>query len=70
VFVCDKWLGEITESDEMKPKWFEIDKLPTEQMWENDGLWIGRILKGENLKGTFWHDENGKVIKYELKEIV
>jgi 8-oxo-dGTP pyrophosphatase MutT (NUDIX family) len=69
VFTGDKWTGEISESEEMRPEWFEMNKLPFSQMWENDKLWIERVLTGTGqLKGTFWHDENGKVIKYELEE--
>jgi len=53
----------------MRPEWFEISKLPLLQMWENDALWIERVLtQTKRLKGTFWHDENGKVAKYEIKE--
>jgi mutator protein MutT len=69
IYVCSKWSGEIKESDEMRPEWFEISKLPLLQMWENDALWIERVLtQTKRLKGTFWHDENGKVAKYEIKE--
>ena len=69
VFLCNKWRGEIKESDEMKPQWFEINKLPSEQMWANDALWIKQVLTGNKcLKGTFWHDENNKITKYSLKE--
>ncbi|MCX6726196.1 MAG: 8-oxo-dGTP diphosphatase [Candidatus Shapirobacteria bacterium] len=70
VFILNIWEGEPAETEEMKPEWFEIEKLPLEQMWENDALWIGRVLKGERLTGTVWHDENDKVVKYELKEVV
>jgi len=69
VYTCDKWKGEIKESDEMKPEWFDIKKLPYEQMWENDVLWIEKVLTSSpKIKGTFWHDDKDRVIKYELKE--
>jgi 8-oxo-dGTP pyrophosphatase MutT (NUDIX family) len=68
VFICHKWKGEIEESDEMQPNWFDIDKLPFEQMWENDALWIKEVLTSKKqLKGTFWHDNEGKVTKYKLE---
>ena len=67
VFVCKRWQGEVAESEEMRPEWFETNKLPLGQMWENDKLWIERVLVSEDvLEGTFWHDNEGKVLRWEI----
>jgi 8-oxo-dGTP diphosphatase/2-hydroxy-dATP diphosphatase len=32
------------ETEEMKPEWFSLDKIPYEQMWESDEEWLKRVL--------------------------
>jgi hypothetical protein len=44
LFLVESWEGEIVESDEIKPFWFEIDKIPYDKMWADDIYWLPRIL--------------------------
>ncbi|PIU87056.1 hypothetical protein COS66_02955 [Candidatus Berkelbacteria bacterium CG06_land_8_20_14_3_00_43_10] len=60
--------GEPTESEELKPEWFDKDKLPFDKMWDDDKQWMPLFLQGKKFTGTFWFDENDKVIRHELKE--
>lgn len=45
VFVVDEFEGEPIETDEMKPEWFEFDKVPLESMWHDDTFWLPGLLK-------------------------
>ena len=58
VFICKQWEGEPFESDEMKPQWFEIDKLPFFSMWDDDPYWLPLVLEGKKITGEFWFDHN------------
>lgn len=49
-FLVDGWEGEPSESEEMRPQWFEKDKIPYEEMWDNDRVWLEKILEGEKLR--------------------
>ena len=70
VFTCKQWQGELKESDEMKPFWFKLSELPFNHMWENDALWIEKVLKtSHKMEGTIWHDENDKIVKHKLKTV-
>lgn len=62
VFVCETWIGEPSESDEMYPKWFAFEEIPYTEMWANDKLWLPRVLAGQRVEMDFVNDENGKVI--------
>ena len=62
VFVAKKWQGEPKESDEMKPRWFPIAKLPLEKMWVDDPLWLPRVLAGESLEAEFCFNSDGTVL--------
>jgi len=39
-----KYNGEVIESDEIKPFWFELNNIPYNKMWEFDKYWLPRIL--------------------------
>jgi 8-oxo-dGTP pyrophosphatase MutT (NUDIX family) len=60
--------GEPTESEEMKPAWFEIDKIPYDSMWEDDAHWLPLFLEGKKLKAWFRY-EGGKIKDFELIEV-
>jgi 8-oxo-dGTP diphosphatase / 2-hydroxy-dATP diphosphatase len=58
--------GEILESEEMKPQWFDFDKIPHEEMWDDDQYWLADFLAGKNIKAKFLFDENDKVIEKDI----
>ena len=54
----------------MKPRWFDLDALPYEQMWPDDPHWIPLVLAGKKVIGKFALTENNTMIKtYELREV-
>ncbi len=69
VFKVNKWQGDVTESEEMKPQWFDLDALPYETMWPDDRLWMPLFFLGQKLRGQFLFDVNHQVIDYTLKEV-
>lgn len=69
VFVCKKWDGEIQETDEMTPQWFSVEKIPFNDMWENDRFWWPYIFAGKFVKGEIWHDRNNRVVMSKLVEV-
>ncbi len=70
IFVCRKWTGEPTESEEMNPKWFSVDNLPWENMWSTDRVWLPKVLGGKNIKGRFYFNDDGRTIeKFDIKEL-
>ena len=68
VFVANNFVGQPQESDEMKPQWFDIDKIPYEQMFPDDKLWLPELLKGKKFDAYFKFDESFNLLSYEIKE--
>jgi len=48
VFKTDKFSGAIGQkTDECIPEWVDISKIPYENMWANDKVWLSKALAGE-----------------------
>lgn len=68
VFLADKWEGEPTETEEMKPQWFRKDKIPFDSMWSGDEHWLPLVLENVALKGDFVFKEGDELLDFELSE--
>jgi len=60
--------GTPVESEEMKPEWFDIDKIPYHEMWEDDKIWLPRVLNGEYIEYEFIYGLDGKIESLTLKK--
>lgn len=67
VYVCSKWEGEPKETEEMRPEWFDIDRLPLEQMWDDDRYWLHELLACKTVNAYFKLDEKDKVIEHRVE---
>ena len=69
VYICTKWEDKPTETEEMAPKWFKNDRLPLNEMWDDDKYWLRRVLAGEKLICHFQMDDNDKVASQEITPV-
>jgi len=53
--------GELAECDEARPFWIDKDKIPYENMWEDDKLWLPGALKGKKFEAYFIFDDRKMV---------
>mmetsp|Transcript_123408 Transcript_123408/g.394828 ORF Transcript_123408/g.394828 Transcript_123408/m.394828 type:complete len:208 (+) Transcript_123408:3-626(+) len=51
VFHVVDYDGELTESDEMAPKWFAVEDIPYAQMWRDDEEWYPFFLNEMCFRG-------------------
>lgn len=65
VFVATEWEGEPQETEEMAPQWFDRDKVPYDQMWEDDIHWLPQVLEGRTIKGEYWFDKDQKLMRWD-----
>ncbi len=61
--------GEVTESDEMKPKWFKISDIPYDEMWPDNKLWLPYFLSGQKFVGNFTYDRTNQIENYTLNKV-
>jgi len=64
------WEGEPVETEEMKPEWFDFDKIPYGEMWKADDAWFPHLLEGVRFSGEIhFSDEGTKAVSIKvLKE--
>lgn len=69
VYLCDDWDGIPKESEEMKPKWFDINKIPYDSMWEDDKYWLPLVLRGKKISAEFSFDKENKITSHKIDEV-
>ncbi len=75
IFSVTQFTSQPVESEEMRPQWFDTDKIPYEQMWTDDQYWLPLFLQGKKFKGTFLFDKpstaeySARILKQELQEV-
>ena len=69
IYKCSDFEGEICETEEMIPNWFEIDKMPYDRMLPDDVLWFPLVLGGKHIKVKMVFDENMQKSSYEIYEV-
>lgn len=68
VFLAAEWEGCPVESAEMNPHWFAVENIPFEQMWQDDILWLLRVLAGERIRGHFtFGEDNETVVAWKIE---
>ena len=68
-YLCDEWTGEPMESEEMKPKWFTLDKIPYDAMWDDDQYWLPQVLEGKLIRGKYTFDHNDKMTDHTVTAV-
>ncbi len=69
IFRATEFTGEPSESDEMKPQWFNVDEVPYDSMWPDDKYWFPLFLEGKKFHGKFLFGEGDVVLEYSLQEV-
>ena len=69
IFHASQFTGVPTETDEMRPAWFDLEAVPFDKMWPDDELWYPMFLAGKKFSGTFWFTNTTTIVRHELREV-
>lgn len=67
IFTATDYEGTPTESEEMAPVWFDLNKIPYTRMFPDDYHWLPEILKGNYVTGTFKYDINLNILDHKIE---
>jgi len=62
LLLASRWQGEPAESAEVIPVWFDVTKVPYQQMWPDAVYWLPRILAGERVYLRFVYAEDNETL--------
>jgi ADP-ribose pyrophosphatase YjhB (NUDIX family) len=68
VFTTHEWEGEPSETEEMKPEWFDLNKIPFDSMWPDDPLWLPSVLNNKKIQAEFIFGENDIILHHQVHE--
>jgi len=69
IFKANNFLGDPTESDEMKPQWFNVNEIPFNDMWPDDIHWMPLLLNGKKFTGKFLFGQKDIILRKDLLEV-
>ncbi len=69
VFTVTAFVGEPTESDEMRPQWFKQADIPYDHMWPDDRVWLPLLLQGKKLRAKFELGDADVIVSQEVNEL-
>jgi 8-oxo-dGTP pyrophosphatase MutT (NUDIX family) len=65
VFICRNYYGTPRDTGEGELKWFKLEDIPLDKMWDDDRFWLLDLLAGKYQHKRFYFDQDGKVLEYE-----
>jgi 8-oxo-dGTP pyrophosphatase MutT (NUDIX family) len=67
IFRVTEYEGELNPNDEGELRWFSVEDIPYEEIWQDDKYWLPAFIVGKKIKGIFWfNDEGTELLKHEL----
>lgn len=70
VFRSNEFTGTVSANEEGNLQWFPLERIPYDEMWEDDRIWLPRLLKGKPFRGTFLFSKGfKKMIKHEIEDL-
>lgn len=70
VYFCDQWAGEVSESDEIRPSWFNESAVPYDSMWSYHRISMPLILGGRAIRASFHFDTQIQVVNHDIADLV
>jgi len=69
VFRSAAWEGDPVETEEMRPEWFPIDKIPYDEMWPDDRYWFPAFLAKKKFRTRFLFGDGDAVLEQDVRII-
>ena len=62
-------IGKPTETEEMRPQWFERSALPYNAMWVSDVCWFPFFLEKKKFQGRVLFDDERTMIEHDVRPL-
>jgi 8-oxo-dGTP diphosphatase len=68
VYLAEGCAGTPRATAEAVPVWYPLDRLPFDEMWDDDRFWLPRVLAGERITGDFLF-AGGSLLAHRLRAL-
>lgn len=62
LFSTKKFSGKLRSTEEGKVKWFNIDEIPYDKMWDDDKYWMNLMLCGRKFDIYCYYSKGNKLV--------
>ena len=66
IYLITKWQGEPSETESIKPEWFNIDEIPWARMWEDSIHWLPSVLADRPVNAIFLYSDDNRISDYRV----
>ena len=66
VFISENFSGEAIETDEIAPRWYPINDIPSAKMWSDDEHWLPEVLRGNRVDAFFLFNKKNTFTDYRV----
>ena len=66
VFQTTQFSGEMQETEEMRPRWWQEQEVPFQEMWLDDQHWYPHMFKKEKFKAYFLFQGHDKILNFNI----
>jgi len=66
VYRVEDFGGQPVETEEARPQWIDLSKIPYGEMWEDDRKWLPLVISGRPFEAKFWF-EGERMVKKEIR---
>lgn len=70
VFSVTDFDGIPSETEEMRPHWFNKSEIPYDKMWADDKYWLPLLFAGKKFKGFCEYTDYNIMLSHEIEEII
>jgi len=67
IFEVLRYSGSPVETEEMRPEWFSLDKIPFDNMWADDPFWFPLFLDKKRFEGMIIFKDNDEIVRSTIK---
>lgn len=69
IYNCYGYEGQIKETEEILPIWFDKNNVPFDRMLPDDNLWLPQVLEGKNVEGNVKFDPDMNMLFNNIKAV-
>ena len=66
LFSSKSFSGRMRDSSEGRLKWFDIDSIPYDRMWDDDRYWLDLMFGRKRFDASFFFDKKNRVSRFSI----